>query len=99
MDPTWNFEANFQFWKLDENATFKVYDMDGSDATNDLFGMVNIEIGYMLSEQNNDHSKMYCGDDSDEEFPFDCLHAYNLTRPNHECVRGKKMLAPTRGKY
>jgi len=49
MDPAWNFEANFQFWKLDENATFKVYDMDGPDATNDLFGMVNVEIGYMLS--------------------------------------------------
>lgn len=74
--------------------------MDGSDATNDLFGQVNIEVGYMLSEEvKGVHSKMYCGDDSDEEFPFDCLHPYNLTRPNHECVRGEKRLAKSRGAY
>jgi hypothetical protein len=99
MDPAWNFEQNFQFWKLQENATFKVYDMDGSDASNDLFGQVNVEVGYMLSEASTTHPKMYCGDDSDEEFPFDCLHPYNLTRPNHECVRGEKRLARSRGAY
>jgi hypothetical protein len=53
----------------------------------------------MLSEATTTHPKMYCGDDSDEEFPFDCLHPYNLTRPNHECVRGAKALSPARGAY
>jgi hypothetical protein len=99
MDPAWNFEQNFQFWKLGENATFKVYDMDGSDASNDLFGQVNIEVGYMLSPATKDHPKIYCSDDADEEFPFDCLHMYNLTRPDGSCVRSHGERSPHLAKY
>jgi hypothetical protein len=86
MDPSWNFEQNFQWWDINENATFKVYDMDGSDASADLFGQTNVSIHHMLN--------VSCRDDSDEEFPFDCLHSYNLTTRDGKCVRGPDQKSP-----
>jgi hypothetical protein len=71
---------------LNENATFNVYDMDGSDEASDLFGTTNVLVSHMLATS--------CHEDQDEEFPFDCLNQFNLTRKNGNCVKGNEVPSP-----